>query len=274
MRAPISILISSLVALPAFAEPMKPIEVPVGNHPYAVLGITTGMLGTEAEALMAERGITLTPEVMELRASMPSGAMFDLQYDSRLLTQGVSVNTRLSGQPYEEVIIQLDTGVLERRVLSVRRTLVAANEDLPQYPALRQQLVELYGEPSEEKSESGGFTLTYAWIEGQKVESIEALPYQQFEFMGSNGRMMMQEAKPCMVGTNDIAFRGQERTSPIAPGCSAKLTVSYGSGAPNSSISFSLTDYDLMRLNQDESMRQINEALNPSSPAKASNMDL
>lgn len=280
MRISILAVMASALALPALANPLKPVPVPEVAYPYTILGMKPGMSAADAEALMAERGIELVPEVMQLRATKPDGTMFDLSFDARLLTQGVGLNTRMGDKPFEEVTLRLDTGVLERRVMTINRQIRGAVADLPQYPELKQQFVELYGEPSLEKSDGGmGFSFYYAWVDGKQVADLEALPKVQIEeqYAGTNGRPLTKEVMPCFGGETDLTFKGREIRRPIGPGCSAILEVKYSAQASSTTINFTIRDFDLVRLNYEESMKQINEALNPSTPQeppKASKMDL
>jgi hypothetical protein len=58
------------------------------------------------------------------------------------------------------------------------------------------------------------------------------------------------------------------------PGCVALFTVGFSGGAAVSTVSFSLTDFDLVRQHVAEVDRQIIEALNTDAPVAPSDMDL
>lgn len=58
------------------------------------------------------------------------------------------------------------------------------------------------------------------------------------------------------------------------PGCRALFTVGFNGGAQLSTVSYSLTDFDLIRQHVAEVDRQIVEALTSEAPVAPADMDL
>ena len=262
----------------ALADELKEIEY-TGKSPYspvAVLGITPGMTLDEAKALMQERGMELSTEGVNMRASTVSGKTFDLSAVAKFGTAGVGMNTRMSGAAYEAVTDTVDLGALGGRIISVGRGLRGDNADLPKPDELLAQLTQEYGEPSLVEVDAGGkMTIIYGWDEaGAKLTALDkSEPVTVERKQGST--IESRDYVPCVsagFGVMAVDYSKLNDERPIAPGCSARYQVVYESKPGQSSIRFSLTDYDRARKAREETDRQINEAL--TGTAKASNMDL
>lgn len=263
----------------ALADELKEIEYAgkPAYSPVAVLGITPGMTLDEAKALMEARGMELSTEGVNMRASTTSGKTFDLSAVAKFGTAGIGLNTRMSGGgAYEEIGGTVDLGPLGGRIISVGRTIRGDNADLPKPDELRAQLTQEYGEPSLVEIDAGGkMTITYGWDEaGVKLTALDQSEPVMVE-REKSASIERAEYVPCVsagFGIMLVDYSKLNDERPIAPGCSARYTVVYDSKPGQSTIRFSLTDYDRARKAREDTDRQINEAL--TGPAKASNMDL
>lgn len=262
----------------AHADTLKAVDyaAPPASGQLAVIGITPGMTLDDARAAMEKRGLELSTEKVDLRASSPKGKTFDLSAVAKFGTAGVGLNTRLSGAGYEEVTGTLDLGALGGRIISVGRTVQGSNADLPKPDELLAQLTEEYGEPSLVEVDHGGkMTILYGWDEaGAKLTALDQAAPLEMEEKTRSGTSTT-EYVPCVssgFGTMQVDYKKLNSDEPIAPGCSARYQVVYESKAGQSKIRFSLTDFARARKAREETDRQINEAL--TGAARASNMDL
>ncbi|RWR04393.1 hypothetical protein [Paenirhodobacter populi] len=277
-----SFALSACVALfpaLALADELKEVEYTgkPAYSPVAVLGITPGMTLDEAKALMEARGMEMSTEKVSMRASTTSGKTFDLSAVAKFDTAGVGLNTRMSGGgAYDEIGGTVDLGVLGGRIISVGRAIRGDNADLPKPDELRAQLTQEYGEPSLVEIDAGGkMTITYGWDEaGMKLSDLDQFEPIMVE-REKTASIERREYVPCLsagFGTMRVEYKTLNSETAIAPGCAARYTVVYESKPGQSTIRFSLTDYDRARKAREETDRQINEAL--TGTAKASNMDL
>lgn len=125
----VTLLVSSVTvaahAQDSLTETLAPGPRP---YPYAILNIQPGAEASDASSMFSERMmLTLVPEEVALRVENGDGRAFELTFEQRLVTQGVSLNTRLSSGPYAQVNAMLATEAMGGRVLEIQRTIREPN---------------------------------------------------------------------------------------------------------------------------------------------------
>jgi hypothetical protein len=262
-----------------FAEGLKEVEytaLPVIGS-LAIVEIAPGMTIDDATEIMRKRGMGLVTEGVKLRASSPQGRTFDLSAVARFGTAGVDPMVRMSNAPYEEIGGVVDLGVFGGEIISVNRTVLASNADLPKPDELLAQLRQEYGEPSMVEIGGSEMTILYGWdAAGVKLLGLDSnlggAASREFQKPGSTSTTYYI---PCISdpgGEMSVEYNSLNDKASIAMDCSARYEVIYQSGPAQSKIMFSLSDYDRARKAREETDNQINEAL--AGAAKASNMDL
>lgn len=242
-------------------------------YPYAILDIQPGAEAMEASSMFGERMmLILVPEQVALRVENGEGRAFALTFDQKLVTQGVGLHTRKGRDPYAEITATLATEAIGGRVLQIRRTIREPNENLPEPAALIAQLEERYGPPSKRD----GSSATWAWGEEGFIPDLDGQPLHEITTVSQFGSRKTIQYRPCTTGFSaDAEYRfRQHRETPIMPGCTALFTVGVSGGAQLSTVSFSLTDFDLIRQHVAEVDRQILEALTTDAPVAPADMDL
>lgn len=233
-------------------------------YPYAILDIQPGAEASHASSIFSERMmLTLVPEEVALRVENGDGRAFELTFEQRLVTQGVSLNTRLSSGPYAQINAMLATEAMGGRVLDIQRTIREPNENLPDLAAILDQLEEKYGPPSQRTREGA----IWAWGEAGFIPDLDDQPTQEITTVIDSTSRETYRYRPCTGYTEMARYRfRRNRNQPIMPGCTALFTVRYESGARLSTVYFSLADYDLIRQHVAEVDRQIVDALTSDAP--------
>ena len=242
-------------------------------YPYAILDIQPGAEAMEASSMFGERMmLILVPEQVALRVENGEGRAFALTFDQKLVTQGVGLHTRMGRDPYAEISATLATEAMRGRVLQIRRTTREPNENLPEPAALIAQLEERYGPPSKRTA----YGATWAWGDAGFIPDLDGQPLHEITTVDRFGSRKTTQYRPCSGGfSGDAEYRfRQHRETPIMPGCTALFSVSFNGGAQTSTISFSLTDFELIRQHVAEVDRQIIEALTDDAPVAPAGMDL
>ncbi|GEM_PF-2501090 len=129
-----------------------------------------------------------------------------------------------------------------------------------------------YGPPSQRTSEGA----TWAWGQDGFIPDLDGQPLHEITTVSQFGSRKTIQYRPCSTGFSaDAEYRfRQHRETPIMPGCVALFRFSYSGGAQLSTVSFSLTDFDLIRQHVAEVDRQILEALTSDAPVAPADMDL
>lgn len=274
MKTGLAILAAALLATSAhaqdqFVETLVPEPRP---YPYAILDIQPGAAAMEAASMFGERMmLILVPEQVALRVQNGEGRAFALTFDQKLVTQGVGLRTRMGREPYAEIRATLATEAMGGRVLEIHRTIREPNENLPEPAAVIAQLEERYGPPSRREANRA----IWAWGETGFIPDLDGQPLHEFTTIARNGTRTTTQYRPCTDYFDSAEYRfRQHRETPIMPGCVALFTVGFSGGAEVSTVSFSLTDFDLVRQHVAEVDRQIIEALTSDAPVAPSDMDL
>ncbi len=272
-----SLVVASIAALLPIAvhaqdhltETLTPAPRP---YPYAILDIQPGAKAMEAASMFGERMmLILVPEQIALRVENGEGRAFALTFDQKLVTQGVGLHTRMGRDPYAEITATLATEAMGGRVLQIRRTIREPNENLPEPAALIAQLEERYDPPSKRN----GSGATWAWGEDGFIPDLDGQPLHEITTIDQRGTRKTTQYRPCTSYSQGAEYRfRQHRETPIMPRCTALFSVGFKGGAQLSTVSFSLTDFDLIRQHVAEVDRQIIEALSSDAPVAPSDMDL
>ncbi|KAB6714672.1 hypothetical protein [Roseobacter sp. TSBP12] len=270
MASMISSAAAAAHAQDSLAETLVPEPRP---YPYAILDIQPGAEAMDASSMFGERMmLILVPEQVALRVENGEGRAFALTFDQKLVTQGVGLHTRMGRDPYAEIKATLATEAMGGRVLRIQRTFREPNENLPEPAAILAQLEGLYGPPSQRTSEGA----TWAWGQDGFIPDLDGQPLHEITTVSQFGSRKTIQYRPCSTGFSaDVEYRfRQHRETPIMPGCTAIFTVGFSGGAQLSTVSFSLTDFDLIRQHVAEVDRQILEALTSDAPVPPADMDL
>lgn len=254
----------------SLAETLTPEPRP---YPYAILDILPGAKAMDAASMFGERiMLILVPEQIALRVENGEGRAFALTFDQKLVTQGVGLNTSMGRDPYAEITATLATEAMGGRVLRVQRTFREPNENLPEPAAILAQLEGLYGPPSQRTGEGA----TWAWGEDGFIPDLDGQPLHEITTIDARGTSKTTQYRPCCTGYLDNGeYRFQQhRETPIMPGCVAVFNFSHRGGAQLSTVSFSLTDFDLIRQHVAEVDRQIMASLTSDSSVTPADLDL
>ncbi len=273
----IAMLALSLYACPAisFADSdLAPLTLEnKGNtSPYSVLGLSPGdPYSITQEKLSGHFDKPLADEIVTLSVRNSKGREFRYEYAQRMISPWVTPFVRMGHEPYEEVNLSLATDVLEGRVLGIHRTIVETDNDRPSAEAVFTQVKEAFGVPSYEQL--GGFTSHLLYLHGPDgfISDLGALDAQIVAASGQGNLRssigvaggQFDKETPCISTIGQPAiyqFKSTRTHDPLA-GCDLVFHVAVQSGSEKTTISFDLVDYALVRLNRDETDRQILEAL-------------
>jgi hypothetical protein len=248
----------------------SPVEATV--HQHAILGVSPNMdaeLASNTLSLHFERD--LVPEDVTLSLQSPEGRQFQYVYPQRLTTPWVDQFVRMGSDDYEEIAVDLATGVLDGRVLAVHRTIAMFDTDRPSAEAVFAQLIESYGQPSAMVTGSYDSELIYAYGTDGFITDLPALEASMHPVVTgqpmtasiSRFGSFFHDDVPCISAIGRDAyyeFRMPRREDPLAS-CAAALRVRVQISGPKTTIHFDLMDYRLIRANRDETDQQILEAL-------------
>lgn len=238
-----SLIFSQMVAT-AFADDLTPMPAPDPRpYPYKILDLQPGQIATETVAGLEEQlGRSLNPKVVQQVVTSPQGLRFEADITIGYNTAGIGLRTRMGNEAYEQITLRNATPVLEGRIVGIWRTMRKPNAELPDPAALAAQLEELYGPPSWSGTDAlGGRMVKYVWT--------------------PSGQLSPQEEEPCArLSYQGYAFES-ERLPIAPPECSAVFTASYETEAGQSTLRFSLVDFELARQDIEETDRQILEQI-------------
>lgn len=229
---------------PAFADDLTPLPAPEPRPcPYKVLDLQPGQIATEIVPQLEEHlGGSLNPKIIQQVVTSPEGRRFEADITIGYNTAGIGLRTRMGNEPYEEITLKNATPVLEGRLVGLWRTMRKPNAELPDPAALAAQIEKLYGPPSWSGTDAlGGWMVKYVWT--------------------PSGQLGPQEEEPCArLSYQGYAF-DTDRRAVAPPECSAVFTASYETEAGQSTIRFSLVDFELARQDLEETDRQILEQI-------------
>ncbi|MEP3296432.1 MAG: hypothetical protein ABJO27_08135 [Pseudoruegeria sp.] len=241
-------------------------------HPHAILGVAPNMDAESAlTALSLHFERDLVPEEITLNLRSPQGRQFQYVYSQRLTTPWVDLSVRMGSEDYEEITVDLATGVFDGRVLAVHRTIAMFGTDRPSAEAVFGQLIESYGQPSAMVTGAYDSELIYAYgTDGfiADLPALEALIHpvvigQPMTASISRFGSYFHDDVPCINAIGRDAFyefRMPRLEDPLES-CAAALKVRVQISGPKTMIRFDLMDYRLIRANRIETDRQILEAL-------------
>lgn len=259
-----------LSATPALAEDLEATITPgAAPYPYLILGAGPGMEATSAEKTIEEaRDIDLVEETASYQFKSPSGAGLSLQFPTRLVTGSVGATERLSGEPYEEVTVDLATPVMGSRVTGIHRTLRLNASDAPDAKGLLAQLKDEYGTPSGIIADGSGTKFIYAWGDSGFIDDLASEPAQVVEERKGNS-VSTRTYETCATRGKSSGYQfSQEEREPFMPGCRARLTIEHAVNAQSTTIRFSLIDYELIRQFRTETDKQVMQRLTGDGGAK------
>ena len=247
---------------------------------YSILGVAPGQTSDEAaKAFLAQFDQPLVDELATLNVRSSNGREFRYEYAQRMLSPWVTPVLRMGQEPYEEVTLSLATGVLEGRVLGVQRTIVAVGNDRPFAEAVFAQVKEAFGPPSYERLDSFESHLLYLHSSDGFISNLNNLDTQivaqsgQGNLRSSTGVAggQFDTETPCVTTIGQPAiyqFKSPRIDDPLA-GCDLVFHVQVQAAGGKTTVRFDLVDFALVRLNRDETDRQILEALEkPQSESK------
>lgn len=275
----------SLIALPALAEDQlisvdPPAERP---YPYEILGIQPGDdLDAVMQVFTERRKDEPRGESEAIRVQSPDGRVFEFTHEVQRKVGGLDLRGRMAEENYQESLsVKLATDVLNQTPMTIKRSMRLPSGELPEALALRAQIEEAYGPPSQidMDNKSGSMSLIYAWGEDGFIPDLDAQREHEITFIQSGGREQTGTYRPCVGNqaySQDVEYRFQHpRQREIMPGCVAMFRISHSGKPGTTSISFSLTDYELARINTAETDSQIIEAITgEQEEVEASDMDL
>ena len=246
-----------------------PVPAPEGPrpYPYAVLGVQPGGLPEEARAaLEAELGapIQLEPTEIILQLPAPDGRVLEFTFAQHLASpRPLHAGFGGDDDTYDRFGLVLATPALEGRVLGLYRSMRAPTGALPQYPALRAQLVALHGEPSDEQVAGDQRIMTWAWAEDGLVADLADQPERRMEFEAAAGEVVPVDYRPCAQLHHTALEYGftHPRRGPAFPGCVATYSVSHATEMGFVRLGFTVADYALGRLHREAADAQLVEWL-------------
>lgn len=285
MKPAIIAAVISLIALPALAEEqLSPVKPPADRpYPYEILEMQPGDDLDEIMRIFRERKEEEPRGESEaIRVQSPDGRVFEFTHERRRKIGGLDLHGRMAEENYEESLtVKLATDVLNQTPMAIKRSMRLPSDELPEALALRAQIEEAYGPPSkvDMDNKSGSMSLIYAWGEGGFIPNLDAQPEHEITFIQSGGRERTGTYRPCVGNqaySQDVEYRFQHpRQREIMPGCVAMFRISHSGKPGTTAITFSLTDYELARINTAETDRQIIEAITgEQEEVEASDMDL
>lgn len=241
-------------------------------HPHNILGVAPNM---DAESALTELSLhferDLVSEEITLSIQSQQGRQFQYVYSQRLTTPWVDQFVRMGSDDYEEIAVDLATGVLDGRVLAIHRTIAMFGTDRPSAEAVFSQLIESYGEPSAMVTGAYDSELIYAYGTDGFIADLPALEASMHPVVTgqpmtasiSRFGSLFHKDVPCISAIGRDAFyefRTPRREDPLAS-CAAALRVRVQISGPKTTIRFDLMDYRLIRTNRGETDQQILEAL-------------
>jgi hypothetical protein len=241
-------------------------------HPHAILNVSPNMDAESASSALSlhfERD--LVPEDVTLSIQSPQGRQFQYVYSQRLTTPWVDLSVRMGSEDYEEITVDLATGVLDGRVLAIHRTIAMFGTDRPSAEAVFGQLIESYGQPSAMVTGTYDSELIYAYGTDGFIADLLALEASMHPVVAgqpmtasiSRFGSFFHDDVPCINAIGRDAFYEfrMPRPEDLLASCDAALRVRVQVSGPKTTIHFDLMDYRLIRANRDETDRQILEAL-------------
>ncbi|MBM7069866.1 hypothetical protein [Actibacterium sp. 188UL27-1] len=243
-------------------------------YPYAIFNVQPGDSPDDSQTIFEERmAIELVPQEVQIRVQSPNGQDFQTTFIDHLLTAGVDTNTRLRGDAYGSIFLQLATEAMDRRIIAITRSIRTESDNLPEPAALRAQIAEQYGQPSRVEVNGPTMRLTYAWGTDGFISDLDNVAEQTIEHDPGDGNIKAFRYRPCATTGGEVGYRFNElRRQPKMPGCTALFIVTYQGGSPMSEVHFALYDYDLDRRHTAAVDAQIKAAL--SDNVEPSDMDL
>lgn len=264
------------VPFQAVAEDALKTTVDPGDrpYPYAIFNIQPGDSPDDSKSIFEERmAIELVPQEVQIRVQSPNGQDFQTTFIDHMLTAGVDTNTRLRGDAYGSVFLQLSTEAMDRRIIAITRSIRTESDNLPEPAALRAQIEEQYGQPSQVEVNGLTMRLTYAWGADGFIPDLDTVAEQTIEHDPGDGNTKTFRYRPCATAGGEVGYRFNElRRQPKMPGCVALYVVTYQGGSPMSEVHFAIYDYDLDRRHTAAVDAQIKSALSDS--IEPSDMDL
>lgn len=264
------------VPFQAIAEDVLEATVDPGDrpYPYAIFNVQPGDSPDDNQTIFEERmAIELVPQEVQIRVQSPNGQDFQTTFIDHMLTAGVDTNTRLRGDAYGSVFLQLATEAMDRRIIAITRSIRTESDNIPEPAALRAQIEERYGQPSRIEVNGPTIRLTYAWGIDGFITDLDTVTEQTIEHDPGDGNTKTFRYRPCATAGGEVGYRFNElRRQPKMPGCVALYVVTYKGGSPMSEVHFAIYDYDLDRRHTAAVDAQIKSAL--SDNVEASDMDL
>jgi hypothetical protein len=262
------LLSNNAVAEDALEQALVPAERP---YPYAIFGVQPGDDLNSSQGVFEERmAIELVPQI---RVQSSNGQDFQMTYVDHMQTAGVDTNTRLRGDAFGSVFLQLGTDAMGGRIIAITRSIRTASDNLPEPAALRAQIEADYGLPSLIENNGSTVRLTYAWGNDGFIPDLATVAEQTIDHDPGDGNIKRFRYQPCATAGGEVGYRFNEfRRQPKMPGCTALFVVTYQGGSPMSEVHFALYDYELDRLHTAAVDAQIKAAL--SNSVEPSDMDL
>jgi hypothetical protein len=267
---------ATFLAAPVMADGLQnTIKLNDRQYPYTILDVAPGMIAAVAEAeLEGQRDLDLSPITASLQIKSPTGAGLAFEYPNQLVTETVGISDRLSGDPYEQITLDLSTPVMGSRVTGIHRILRLAATDAPDAKSLIAQLSQEYGAPSSITTEGMKTRITYAWGADGFIADLANEPEVEVEEKRGN-TTRVRSFPVCSTRGSSAGYRFSNDREAFMVGCAARYTIEHDPDATGTTMHFSLIDYDLIRSYRNETDRQILELLKTSSEGGAtSNLDL
>jgi len=277
-----ALLLICLPSLSAAENTLTPIQPPAERpYPYEILGLQPGDEISDVMAVFSERSeAEPTSEREIVQISSPDNRVFKFTYERYRRIGDVGINGRLAKANQDQLTAHLASTALEQRPLSIDRSIRQPSDELPDALSLRAQIEESYGPPSKVESLTGSMTLIYAWGEDGFISDLDAQNERELTYTNRSGQSVSAKYRPCtrsMSGAyaESVEYRfAYPRRQDMMPGCTAIFSITHESRPGQTSISFSLVDFDLGRIHRDGLDKQIVETLTGNTEVKPSNMDL
>lgn len=268
--------------LAAAENTLTPIQPPAERpYPFEILGLQPGDELSDVMTVFAERSEDEpTSEQEIIQISSPDNRVFEFTYERHRRIGDVGVNGRLARADQDQVTAHLATTVLEQRPLSISRSIRQSSSELPDAASLRAQIEQNYGPPSKVESLPGTITLIYAWGRDGFITDLDAQDEQELTYLSRSGQSITAMYRPCTRSMNGAYAESVEyrfaypRRLDMMPGCTAIFSVTHESRPGQTSISFSLVDFELGRIHRDSLDQQIVDTLTGEREVTPSNMDL
>lgn len=201
----------SLLLMPfqAIAEDVLVAMVEPGErpYPYAIFDIQPGASSDDSRSVFEERmAIELVPQEAQIRVQSLNGQDFQMTFIDHMLTSGVDTNTRLRGDAYGSVFLQLATEAMDRRIIAITRSIRTESDNLPEPAALRAQIEEQYGQPSQVKLNGPTMRLIYAWGADGFIPDFGTVAEQTIEHDPGDGNTKTFRYRPCATAGGEVGY--------------------------------------------------------------------